>query len=701
MAASRLWARWRVVTLWLVTIGLVISVTTEAVVADAPLRYLGDVRHPVSGIYISTGTTEAFSTPAIADVTGDGRVDLVVGNLDGQMEAYSLPARKLIWSMSVGKAAIEASPVIVDLSGDGRMEIVVATMGAEVLILDGPTGRVLRRFAEQWPLHCPPGDDCRPHGFFATPAVADINRDGVHDIIAPSWDHTVYAWSSDGTFLWRRYVEDTLWSSPVVADIDRNGSLEIIFGGDIWAGNPLLAPEGGLVWVLNADGSTYPGYPRFVPLQTVWSTPAVADLNRDGWLDVVVGTGTHFPDPGGRWVDAFTAATGRSLPGWPVAVAGRSMTSPAVGDLDGDVGLEVATGSEGGVIYAFDTDGARLWQSCESGHSRGCFDGYETHGGLAIADVDADGAQEVVSAFDHEMRVHNGATGRIEAAHRLSSRLALTPASNPVVAEVDGVTHIAQAFFFEQNTRIDLFSTGTRLCRADWPTFMRGPRRTGILRADPAATSPFRCPVDFVAQQYGDFLGRDLDRRGTDWWLSRIEGGWSGARVIRSFMDSPEYRRVMAPTVRAHLALTGSYPTSASLVRDGARAIRSGTTPAAVAEQVSNTSGAARFPVVPFVQLVFANIFGRAPTSVELMLAVHRLNTGESRGSLVASWTESTSGTARLAAPTDVAMTYLGMLDRTPDRGGWNYWVSATRQGGIERLIAGMQHSPEYRQRVS
>ena len=41
-------------------------------------------------------------------------------------------------------------------------------------------------------------------------------------------------------------------------------------------------------------------------------------------------------------------------------MAGRAMTSPALGQLDGDAPLEVATGAEGGFIYAFDTDGRQL-----------------------------------------------------------------------------------------------------------------------------------------------------------------------------------------------------------------------------------------------------------------------------------------------------------------------------------------------------
>ena len=133
----------------------------------------------------------------------------------------------------------------------------------------------------------------------------------------------------------------------MTADIDGDGRPEIVLGGDIWAGNPLQAPEGGLVWILRHDGSVYPGYPKTVPFQTVWSSPAVADIDRDG-------------------------------------------------DLDGDPGMEVAFTAEGGWVYAYDTNGRRMWRSCDADTPGGCRPGYENHGSVSIADVDDDGAQEVV-----------------------------------------------------------------------------------------------------------------------------------------------------------------------------------------------------------------------------------------------------------------------------------------------------------------
>ena len=43
------------------------------------------------------------------------------------------------------------------------------------------------------------------------------------DHIARNWDHQIYAWNKDGSVIFRKYLLDSVWSSPVVADIDRNG----------------------------------------------------------------------------------------------------------------------------------------------------------------------------------------------------------------------------------------------------------------------------------------------------------------------------------------------------------------------------------------------------------------------------------------------------------------------------------------------
>lgn len=673
----------------------------------------------LGGNWAQTGTWEPFSSPAVGDVTGDRVPELVSATVDGSVTARSLPGGAVRWRTDLGRVAVHSSPVLADVGGDGKADVVVGGLDGKVYWLDGPTGRVVRTFAEMWPLYCPAGVDCRPHGFFATPAVVDIDGDGRPEIVAPSWDHTVYAWKPDGRLVFRTYLEDTLWSSPTVADIDGNGTQEIILGGDIWQGNPFGFPPGGLVWVLQADGRPYPGYPRFVSGQVIWSSPAVVDLDGDGALDIVVGTGTHDPfgdGPAVRKIYALTARTGRPLAGWPVQLEGRAVSSPAIGDLDGDGRRDVAITSEGGWVYAFGPDGRPLWRVC--GLADEPCGTKATHGSVVIADLDADGRQEAIAALDADLRVLDGATGELRASDRFPDRT-YWPAAAPTVADIGGqATVVTQTIHAPTEhtgpagagdvVRLRLLSTGKPLCRADWPAFKRSARRNATIPAGPDAVTPFGCARPFLAQQYRDFLGRSIDANGLAYWSARLDQGWSGPRVIQALMDSNEFGRVRAPLVRLTVGLTGGPPTDAARFASIVARYRSGTPLATIA------GGLVVDPAVVDVQgrpvraksdraLIddtYRFAVGRLPTAAERSAAVSSIGRAD-RGSWVASLVSTRSAQAYLRAPVYVSMSYLGMLDRVPEPAGYAFWVPRVRRGiSIRGLIVSFQTSSEYRNRV-
>jgi hypothetical protein len=48
-----------------------------------------------------------------------------------------------------------------------------------------------------------------------------------------------------------------------------------------------------------------------------------------------------------------------------------------------------------------------------------------------------------------------------------------------------------------------------------------------------------------------------------------------------------------------------------------------------------------------------------------------------------------------------VAMTYIGLLDRGPDASGWSFWLGRVQAGtSPQRLIEQFLTAPEYRRRV-
>ena len=92
------------------------------------------------------------------------------------------------------------------------------------------------------------------------------------------------------------------------------------------------------------------GFPKVID-QTIYSSPAIADLDGDGWLDIVAGTGNFYAGRGYA-VYAWDRA-GNPLPGWPVATGGYVISVPSVGDIDGDGQPEVIVGCNDGKVYAF------------------------------------------------------------------------------------------------------------------------------------------------------------------------------------------------------------------------------------------------------------------------------------------------------------------------------------------------------------
>jgi hypothetical protein len=167
--------------------------------------------------------------------------------------------------------------------------------------------------------------------------------------------------------------------TPALADLDYDGRLEVIVGE---RASPI-----GYLHVLRHDGTTFPGWPVRLDHVPAFSA-AVADLDGDGQAEIVYASYTSL---------YVFGRNGLLLPGWPVNVSTRfganfNYQSPALADLDGDGALEIVTACHGpgAGCYVFRRDGSLLpgWPKT--------FGGTWTYSSPAVCDLEADGRLEVI-----------------------------------------------------------------------------------------------------------------------------------------------------------------------------------------------------------------------------------------------------------------------------------------------------------------
>jgi hypothetical protein len=348
----------------------------------------------LSDHHVFKPTSEAvISSPLAYDLDGDGTKEIAIGSWDGHFYLLDASLGDLPgWPQHSAKGFF-SSAALADLDDNGAMEIIVGSdvgklyawhvdgtessgfpvdlgyqLWASPTVLEGPRIAIgglgemfvvdaLGGLVHGWPQQIVGWPD-------ATAAYAPQSEAGGMLAVTtltpgdPSkgW---LYAWGHDGGLLPNFPLELPMDSdsSPALADFDGNGHLWIVFGDDAgWlhvvnsnaqerAGFPVRSagPQ---------PGPTPTPHPPGGNIYSIEASPAVADIDGDGRLEIAVGSWD------GRmyvWDDR-----GLLLEGWPTAVDDQIISSAALVDLDDDQRLDVIVGSKDGRLYGWKADGTSL-----------------------------------------------------------------------------------------------------------------------------------------------------------------------------------------------------------------------------------------------------------------------------------------------------------------------------------------------------
>jgi hypothetical protein len=297
------------------------------------------------------------STPAVGDFNGDGIPDVVSGSNEesgaggGAGNAFlvdgrgsNAPGGPYFKDWPVLLTSIHVFPVVGE-GIDSAPAIAVFRQGGQ------PQALITGNVASPFVLPADPGVQTGfgdpPNAGLVFPEDGGTTQVGLD----PS------AIFGDGSQATRPDTMFPLFSSPSVGDLDQDGVPDIITSGGSLSlignitggGSSVSRPQFLLGMWSGATGHPFYGSPVPIEDYTFLVNETVADITGDDYPEVMLGTGGYF-------VHAVDAC-GCEAPSWPKFTDGWIITTPAVGDLDGDHTLEVVAGTRDGYLFAWHTKG--------------------------------------------------------------------------------------------------------------------------------------------------------------------------------------------------------------------------------------------------------------------------------------------------------------------------------------------------------
>ena len=387
-------------------------------------------------------------SPKLADLNGDGKDEVIIGDADGKVHAFQADGTELPgWPVqtelleevdpssadshldapafrlldSDRRTAVLSAPAVGDLDGDGTIEVAFGTIRGALWVVgaDGQPRSGFPVFAEPVTFTSP--DHLIDDGFLGNVALGDFDGDGDSELAIPAMNGKLYIWRHDGTMLdgWpqalvfpgREDYRARVTAGPAIGDLNGDGKDDLVLPS-----NEVLDSEHAALYAFSGDGSLLPGWPI-----RVWGVE----------VDVLpmVGQGFH--------------------------------SSVALADMDGGGTPEIFGGALAGDFSIWNADGSQRNTLPYVGSRYGASSNLNDPSFLplitipAFADLDGDGVPDPIAGgtganylkgnlqdgvrvnFDHAVGAWNGATGDLLPGfpRQIEDLMFL---SSPAAADIDG-----------------------------------------------------------------------------------------------------------------------------------------------------------------------------------------------------------------------------------------------------------------------
>ena len=316
-----------------------------------------------------TRSYTVFSTPALADTDGDGKMEIGFGSFDRNVYLLEYDG-KVRWYYNAADT-IWSSGAFADINNDGRLEFIIGT--------DISANRMLRPITK--------------------------NGGYVYAFKTEKRSQKKINFRDKSAYFWQQTFDQVIYSSPVVADvIAANAGNEVIVASGCYFPENTNNKTGKWIKVLSARSGAVL---RTLPVDACSpSSVAVGDIDQDGALEIVAAiNGNRAVGGSGKsTLVAYKPETATLL--WSIVPRerggndsyGGNFPSPIIADLDRNGSLEVAVANRAAVGIFSGADGSALTcqeRDCTSG-SLTAYTASSLRGTPTVADIDQDGAYELV-----------------------------------------------------------------------------------------------------------------------------------------------------------------------------------------------------------------------------------------------------------------------------------------------------------------
>jgi hypothetical protein len=339
--------------------------------------------------------------PALADVNGDGRLDLAGNPRKGSKPGVWLGTPEGDWTPTLLGLAIPGFTCgigvdFADVNGDRHPDLGVADHCQGIFVFLGDGGR-------SWRLG--PTVPLKKRRGYNDLEFGDLNGDGHDDLVAVSASQDgIAAFLGDGKGGWTKHdagLPPGGYGTDVkLVDLNGDGTEDVV-AAFVHDDNRFPRPERRLevVWLSDGSGAYHPASGGLPDDGSYWGV-AVADVNGDKRLDLALSADiwpglpplhVYVADGEGGWTPA--------MKGLPPADAGLVYEGIELADMDRDGHTDlIAINHRGAGIELWSGDGKGGWERCtETGlpGGRPKLRGW----GVAVGDVNVDGKNDIAAGF--------------------------------------------------------------------------------------------------------------------------------------------------------------------------------------------------------------------------------------------------------------------------------------------------------------